>query len=128
MKLDHVSLLVRSLDQTEKFYTDVLGFEPIYNGTHQPNIRWYGIGGLDALHVTEADFGKTHLEKQTHFAISVDDFEAFVQSLRNKGVIFYDWPGNENSVTGRPDGFRQVYVRDPDDYLVEINNHTREKA
>lgn len=128
MMLDHVSLLVRSLDKTEKFYTEVLGFEPIYNGTHQPHIRWYGIGGLAALHVTEGDFGKTHLEKQTHFAISIDDFEAFVESLRNKGVTFYDWPGNENSVTGRPDGFKQVYVRDPDNYVVEINNHTREKA
>jgi catechol 2,3-dioxygenase-like lactoylglutathione lyase family enzyme len=128
MKLDHVSLLVRSLDKTEKFYTEVLGFEPIHNGTNQPNIRWYGIGGIDALHVTEADFGKTHLEKQTHFAISVDDFDGVVQSLRDKGVTFYDWPGNENSVTGRPDGFRQIYVRDPDNYLVEINDHTREKA
>ena len=88
----------------------------------------YGIGGLDVLHVTEADFGRTHLEKQTHFAISVDDFDAFVQSLRNKGVTFCDWHGNENLITGRPDGFRQVYVRDPDNYLVEINNHTREKA
>lgn len=127
MKLDHVSLLVRSLDKTEEFYTNVLGFEPIDNGTLQPNIRWYGIGGLDALHVTEGDVGKTHLEKQTHFAISVDDFEAFVQSLRDKDVIFYDWPGNENAVTGRPDGFKQVYLRDPDNYLVEINNHTREK-
>lgn len=38
MKLDHVLLLVRSLDKTEKFYTDVLGFEPIDNGTHQSNI------------------------------------------------------------------------------------------
>jgi hypothetical protein len=27
-------------------------------------------------------------------------------------------------VTGRPDGFRQIYIRDPDDYLVEINDHT----
>jgi catechol 2,3-dioxygenase-like lactoylglutathione lyase family enzyme len=128
LKLDHVSLLVRSLAASEKFYTEVLGFEPIYNGTHQPNIRWYGIGGLDALHITEGDFGKTHLEKQTHFAINVEDFDGFVASLREKGVTFYDWPGNENSDTGRPDGFRQVYVRDPDGYLVEINDHTRADA
>jgi catechol 2,3-dioxygenase-like lactoylglutathione lyase family enzyme len=128
LKLDHVSLLVRSLDASEKFYTGVLGFEPIYNGTQQPNIRWYGIGGLDALHITEGDFGRTHLEKQTHFAISVGDFDAFVQSLREKSVTFYDWPGNENSLTGRPDGFRQIYVRDPDGYLVEVNDHMREKA
>lgn len=128
LSLDHVSLLVRSLEKSEAFYTGVMGFEPIFNGTHQPNIRWYGIGGVTALHITEADFGRTHLEKQTHFAVHVEDFEGFVSGLRDKGVSFYDWPGNENSVTGRPDGFRQIYVRDPDGYVVEINDHTREIA
>jgi catechol 2,3-dioxygenase-like lactoylglutathione lyase family enzyme len=128
LKLDHVSLLVRSLDASEEFYTRVLGFEPIYNGTLQPNIRWYGIGGLDALHITEGDLGRTYLEKQTHFAVSVEDFDTFVQGLRDKSVTFTDWSGNENEVTGRPDGFRQIYVRDPDGYVVEINDHTRSSA
>src|SRR5690349_10750156 len=113
LKLDHVSLLVRSLDKSETFYTEVLGFEPIYNGTHNPSIRWFGIGGLDALHMTEGDFGNTHLEKQTHWAISTDDFDGFVEKLRRLGVPFYDWPGTEDTVSARPDGFKQIYVRDP---------------
>ena len=122
------ALLVRSLEKTGRFYTEVLGFEPIYNGTHQDNIRWFGIGGLTSLHVTEADFGRTHLEKQTHFAVSVEDFDGFVEKLRRLGVTFYDWPGNANAVTARPDGCRQIYLRDPDDYLVEVNDHVRERA
>ena len=59
MSLDHVSLLVRSLEKSTKFYTEVLGFTPIHNGTEQPNIRWFGIGGITALHMTETDFADT---------------------------------------------------------------------
>ena len=128
MSLDHISLLVRSLEASTKFYTEVLGFVPIHNGTEQPNIRWFGIGGIDALHITETDFGDTKLKKQTHFAINVDDFDGFVQGLRDKGVKFWSWAEKTGEVTGRPDGFRQVYVADPDGYWVEVNDHTRDVA
>jgi lactoylglutathione lyase len=126
--LDHISLLVRSLEASSKFYTEVLGFYPIHNGTEQSNIRWFGIGGIDALHITEADFGDTLLKKQTHFALRASDLDAMVADFRARGITFFDWPGKENNVTGRPDGFRQIYLLDPDGYWIEINDHNRETA
>jgi catechol 2,3-dioxygenase-like lactoylglutathione lyase family enzyme len=128
MSLDHVSLLVRSLEQSSKFYTDVLGFYPIRNGTGQPNIRWFGIGGITALHITEADFKDTRLHKQTHFAVYVDEFDSFVAELRAKNVTFWSWAERTGEVTGRPDGFRQIYLADPDGYWIEVNDHNREAA
>lgn len=123
LSLDHVSLLVRSLEASTKFYTEVLGLELIENGTRQPNIRWFGFDGHDALHVTEADFGDTKLGKSTHFALSTPDFDAFVADLGARALTFYDWPGRENNVTARPDGFRQIYLQDPDGYWIEVNDH-----
>jgi len=128
MSIDHVSLLVRSLEASTKFYTEVLGFTPIHNGTGQPNIRWFGIGGVTALHITEADFGDTRLKKQTHFAVHVDDFDAFVADLRKRGVKFWSWAEKTGEVTARPDGFRQIYLADPDGYWIEVNDHDREVA
>lgn len=96
---------------------------PIHNGTEKPNIRWFGIGGVTALHITEGDFGDTRLNKQTHFALCVDDFDGFVAELRAEGVKFWSWSENTGEVTSRPDGFHQIYLADPDGYWVEVNDH-----
>ncbi|MBE0581924.1 VOC family protein [Devosia sp.] len=85
MTLDHVSLMVRSLEPSSKFYTEVLGLVPIHNGTEKRNIRWFGIADITSLHITEGDFGDTRLKKQTHFALCVDDFDGFVAELKAKG-------------------------------------------
>jgi len=128
MSLDHVSLLVRSLEASTKFYTEVLGSQPIHNGTTLPHIRWFGIGGVTSLHITQGDFADTKLLKPTHFAVHTDDFDGFVADLRARGLPFWDWPGQKDNVTGRPDGFRQIYLQDPDGYWIEVNDHTREIA
>ena len=128
MSLDHVSLLVRSLEKSTEFYTQVLGFYPIHNGTERPEIRWLGVGGITALHITEADFADTKVLKQTHFAVHVEDFDGFVASLRERNIKFWSWAEKTGEVTSRPDGFRQIYLADPDGYWVEVNDHTRELA
>ena len=128
MSLDHVSLLVRNLETSSQFYAEVLGLVPIHNGTEKANIRWFGIGGFTALHITEEEFGDTRVKKQTHFAICVDDFDGFVGELRAKGVEFWSWTEETGHVTGRPDGFRQIYLADPDGYWVEVNDHSRPTA
>ena len=128
MTLDHVSLLVRNLEASSKFYTEVMGFVPIHNGSERSNIRWFGIGGTTALHITEDDFGDTRLKKQTHFAVCVADFDGFVAELRAKGVKFWSWSEKIGEITGRPDGFHQIYLADPDGYWVEVNDHNRDSA
>lgn len=130
MSLDHVSLLVSSLDASSKFYTEVLGFVPIHNGTEQPHIRWFGIGGITALHITQGNVAATgtKVSKTNHLAVYTDDFDDFVADLRNRGIKFWSWAEKTGEVTSRPDGFRQIYLADPDGYWVEVNDHYRETA
>jgi catechol 2,3-dioxygenase-like lactoylglutathione lyase family enzyme len=123
LSLDHVSLPVRSLEASGKFYTEVIGLDPIANGSGKSNIRWFGIGGEDALHLIEADLGDRRPDKASHFAMRIADFDGFIAELEAREIPFHDWTGTGNNVTARPDGFRQIFIADPDGYWVEVNDH-----
>lgn len=124
--IDHVSLLVRDMDRSIAFYTGVLGLEllpPI--PSYPTTIRWLSIGGIDALHLTQGDFGSTYLTKTTHFALRHYAFDQLIERLRSTGQAFCDWFGAADVVGTRPDGIRGIYLEDPDGYWVEINDHTQ---
>ena len=122
-RLDHVSLLVRDINVSTQYYVDVFGF-PIVRTTGSPVTgQWLGIGGTDTLHLNQDDFGKTFLTKDTHFAMRVDDLDAFIERLNELNVTFYDWPGQPGTIGHHPSGFRQIYIQDPNGYWVEINDN-----
>jgi lactoylglutathione lyase len=120
--LDHVALLVRDLARSVAYYRDIMGFEPIAR-EGSANVAWLAIGGGDAIHLIAGDFGATHVTKETHVAISTADFDAFVAHISALGVAFSDWQGNPGRIGLHRNGFRQVYVQDPDGYGIEINDH-----
>lgn len=121
-RIDHFSLLVKDLARSIKFYTDVFGFEVIAE-TSNEKIRWLKIGGSDTIHLSEGDTTTTSLRKDTHFALRVSDLDVFLADMQNRAIAYYDWPGNINKVGERFDGYRQVYIQDPDGYWIEVNNH-----
>jgi catechol 2,3-dioxygenase-like lactoylglutathione lyase family enzyme len=123
LSLDHVSLPVRSLEASAKFYSEALGLEPIANGSGKTNIRWFGIGGNDALHLIEAASGDWRPDRTCHFAMRIADFDGFIAELEAREIPFHDWTGIANNVTARADGFRQIFIEDPDGNWVEVNDH-----
>lgn len=120
--LDHFSLLVEDIDRSVAFYRDVMGFTPIERETRSHNV-WLEIGGGDAIHLIVRGQGESHVTKDTHVAVSTSDFDAFVAHLTGLGVDFEDWDGNPRRSNVHRNGFRQVYLRDPDGYWIEINDH-----
>ncbi|MEO0734343.1 MAG: VOC family protein [Bacteroidota bacterium] len=119
---DHYAINVDDVDESVAFYQKVLGLEEIYDGTGKDNIRWLSLGNGMSLHVIEADNEAVRLQKGVHLSISVQEFDQFVQHLRDINLQFFSWQGVPMQSNSRPDGVRQVYFKDLDGYWTEVND------
>ena len=45
-----------------------------------------------------------------------------IDNLAKLKIPYEDWPGGQNKITIRADGIRQIYIRDPNGYWIEIND------
>lgn len=121
LRLNHVSLYVRSLDASARFYLDVLRLPEIENGTKKPHIRWFGLGDGQSLHLIEGNPTPSSAEVSTHFCVSAPDFDAAIAHLRTTGVHFGNLAGEPGAYHLRADGIRSVYLQDLDSYWIELN-------
>lgn len=124
--LHHLTAIVRDLDRTTGFYRDVLGLKLVKQGTSDDDASarhfWFSLGGtgepgtlISFLEYPQLQPAQTGVGGVQHFAFVVEsaaEQEAWVSYLRGRGVQCTD-------VFDRG-GFRSIYLRDPDDHIVEI--------
>jgi len=120
--LDHVTLVVKDLERSRKFYVDVLGMEPM----DRPNFSFAGSwfqAGTTQIHLIleHAESGPAGLQdphgassRSQHFAFEVADSRQAAQWLTEAGVPILSGP------KARPDGAVQTFVQDPDGHVVEL--------
>ncbi len=75
-----------------------------------------------ALHLIPRPKLEVKVNKAVHFALSTDDLDAVLQTLREQHIEFSDWVDVPNHVYVRKDGTRQLYFQDPDGYWIEVND------
>jgi methylmalonyl-CoA/ethylmalonyl-CoA epimerase len=102
-RIDHVAIIVRSLEQALLFYRDTLGITPSEIKevpTEQVRIAFLPLGGpggseIELIEPTvPASSLSTFLEKRGeglhHICLEVDDIDATLQTLQDKGVPVLD--------------------------------------
>ena len=80
------------------------------------------MGPHSQLHIIQGAAKVEPHDKNSHLAFSVKDLKKFTAHLDNAGVRYGSWTSDEKRTTARPDGVEQVYLQDPDNFWVEVNN------
>ncbi|APA65762.1 VOC family protein [Maribacter sp. 1_2014MBL_MicDiv] len=119
---DHYSVIVKDLDKVGDFYKNVLNLKEIPHPSAPSGFKWFVIQGNSQLHLIGKDSVAMQHSKSVHLCLATQKLDELIASLEKKQITYYDWPGAENSVTLRADGVRQIYLKDPENNWVEINN------
>jgi catechol 2,3-dioxygenase-like lactoylglutathione lyase family enzyme len=114
------TLAVSDMDRAKKFYTETLGFTV---QMESEGGMLLGAGKGTAIFVYPSSFAGSN--KATAVSFNVDDFDATIADLRERGITFieYDFPGlkTENGVAQTPDG-PAAWFADPDGNLVNVSH------
>lgn len=115
---NHVGLAVKDLKVSATFYREIMGLKPVDVPDNLMAIRrWFQIAPGQELHLLlgRNEPVSNNDKNGAHFSLSIgkntaDAVEAF---LKEKGVAYHRQQ--------RFDGAYQVYVTDPDGYVIELN-------
>ncbi len=120
--VSHFALYVYDLQKSADFYRNVLELpqipDPFKDGRHV----WFRTGPHSQLHIIQGAAKVEPHDKNSHLAFSVKNLAKFTAHLDQTGVRYGSWTGEDRHTTARPDGVRQVYLQDPDNFWVEVND------
>lgn len=120
-RVDHVGVMVKDIDASIKFYTEIIGFELNGRITHTNGVIQLAFLGFGNSDETEVELiqgyndclpieGKVH-----HFAVTVPDVQAEFDRLKQLNVSFID-----QEITTLPNGYRYFFVSGPDGEWIEL--------
>lgn len=120
---DHITLICANLEATRRFYVDFLGMLEVPRPAFKFPGLWFQVGNVQ-IHATQANpeageagwgnRGNAIVARGHHIAFAVDDVAKTLEAvaLHNMRIA--------SPLQQRPDGFKQLYVFDPDDHVVEL--------
>jgi catechol 2,3-dioxygenase-like lactoylglutathione lyase family enzyme len=108
LKMGHAALEVSDLNRAMRFYRDVLGLKPTWDG--DPDWAQLALGGDDLSLVRKE--GSKHPPHLGFRVQSREHLESAHQQLAAQGVLV-------EKVHGHRDGSMSFYFRDPDGNLLE---------
>jgi catechol 2,3-dioxygenase-like lactoylglutathione lyase family enzyme len=126
MKFSNVRLLVSDYKKCFKFYTEKLGFAPVFGDENGPYANFKVAEGIEGFALFVSDFmapvvgnadqtQPSGCREKSLVSFEVANVDETYQALLAKGVDFINQP------TDMPDWFmRTVHLRDPEENLIEL--------
>jgi catechol 2,3-dioxygenase-like lactoylglutathione lyase family enzyme len=116
--LHHVSRQTRKLEETRKFYVDVLGFRELSRPEMNFAGAWLYGAGIQ-IHLIDEPFPTqpvTINSRENHIAFKVADMDAAEASLKERGIAY-----KRNTIPERRSD--QIFFRDPEGWLIELGSY-----
>jgi TolB protein len=113
---NHVALAVKDLDASTLFYKEVVGLKPVPVPENLKAIRsWFYIGPGQELHLLA---GRVHPvanndRNGAHYSITIPNADPVEAYLKKLGLPYHRQQ--------RFDGAFQIFIADPDGYVIELN-------
>ncbi|MQA85336.1 MAG: VOC family protein [Streptosporangiales bacterium] len=122
-RLDHLVLTVVDVDRAIDFYTRVLGLRAVTfdGGRHALEFGRSKINLHQAGHEFEPKAAHPTPGSADLCFIAEDPLEDVLRHLASHGVAIEEGPVPRTGATGT---MSSVYIRDPDNNLIEISNYT----
>ncbi len=126
MKFSNVRLLVKDYKKCFKFYTEQLGFDPLWGEENGCYASFKVADGIEGLAIFVSDYmapAVGNVEKtqpvgyreKSMISFEVENVDDTYKALSKKGIVFINEP------IDMPDwGMRVVHLRDPEENLIEF--------
>ncbi len=118
-KLLHTRMRVSDMDQTVRFYTEVLGLEVLERktsprGSHLAFLKVPNSEELIELCSFPPSGPVTVQADLVHLAFQVENLDGTIHALQTKGITITDGPTTSSS------GSRFIFIDAPDGYEIEL--------
>ena len=118
-KLLHTRMRVSDMDQTVRFYTEVLGLEVLERktsprGSHLAFLKVPNSDELIELCSFPPSGPVTVQADLVHLAFQVENLDGTIHALQTKGITITDGPTTSSS------GSRFIFIDAPDGYEIEL--------
>ena len=112
-ELNHVALYVKDVEESSRFYKEVLLLKSIPRPDFNFPGAWFRLGASQELHLIGNRKEELNFVKRHHFALKVKSARGAEEVLKREGVKY-------SGPKARPDGATQIFIQDPDGYYIEL--------
>jgi len=111
--IDHLNLEVKNLDESVKFYKDLLGFE-LREDQPEENSKIIGNDAVKLCLYEVPGFTKYEKNGYHHFGLHIKNFDDVLDKCKEMGLtVFYGGPLEWEHSTS-------IYIQDPNGYEIEL--------
>jgi catechol 2,3-dioxygenase-like lactoylglutathione lyase family enzyme/uncharacterized protein YunC (DUF1805 family) len=129
--IDHATLVVKDLEQSRKFYVDLLGMREVQRPAFSFAGLWFQAGHTQIHLILEFSGSgpagnllpeNRRTSRTHHLAFEIEDAAAAANYLKGLRVPILAGPHP------RPDGYIQVFLTDPDGHVIELCSPARSRT